>query len=78
MRQIPVRVYPSKEKIEKKDQLAWKLAEICSDNAPIKEDVVDMVINRVIDNASVAIAAANRRPVASARSMALAHPRTLS
>lgn len=75
MRQIPVRVYPSKEKIEKKDQLAWKLAEICSDNAPIKEDVVDMVINRVIDNASVAIAAANRRPVASARSMALAHPR---
>ena len=75
MRQIPVRVYPSKEKIEKKDQLAWKLAEISSDNAPIKEDVIDMVINRVIDNASVAIAAANRRPVASARSMALAHPR---
>lgn len=75
MRQIPVRVYPSKEKIDKKDQLAWKLAEISSDNAPIKEDVVDMVINRVIDNASVAIAAANRRPVASARSMALAHPR---
>lgn len=75
MRQVPVRVYPSKEKIDKKDQLAWKLAEISSDNAPIKEDVIDMVINRVIDNASVAIAAANRRPVASARSMALAHPR---
>ncbi len=75
MRQIPVRVYPSKEKIEKKDQLAWKLAEISSDHAAIKEDVIDMVINRVIDNASVAIAAANRRPVASARSMALAHPR---
>jgi 2-methylcitrate dehydratase len=75
MRQVSVRVYPSKEKIEKKDQLAWKIAEIASDNAPIKEDVIDMVINRVIDNASVAIAASNRRPVASARSMALAHPR---
>lgn len=75
MRQHNVRVYPSKEKIERKDQLAWKMAEICTDNAPIKEDVIDMVINRVIDNASVAIAAANRRPVASARSMALAHPR---
>jgi len=75
MRQHNVRVYPSKEKIERKDQLAWKMAEICTDNALIKEDVVDMVINRVIDNASVAIAAANRRPVASARSMALAHPR---
>lgn len=70
-----VRVYPSKEKIERKDQLAWKMAEIATDNTPIKADVVDMVINRIIDNASVAIAAANRRPVASARAQALAHPR---
>ena len=75
MRQHQVRVYPSKEKIERKDQLAWKLAELCTDTTPIKEDVIDMIINRIIDNASVAIAAANRHPVASARSMALAHPR---
>jgi 2-methylcitrate dehydratase len=34
-----------------------------------------MVINRVIDNASVAIAAINREPVANARTQALAHPR---
>ncbi|MBK9323577.1 MAG: MmgE/PrpD family protein [Bdellovibrionaceae bacterium] len=76
MKKHPVRVYPSKEKLDRKDQLAWKLAEIASDNAPIKSDVLDMVINRIIDNASVAIAAANRRPVASARAMAIAHPRT--
>ncbi|MFN3453673.1 MAG: MmgE/PrpD family protein [Pseudobdellovibrio sp.] len=75
MRQHNVRVYPSKEKIDRKDQLAWKMAEICTDTAPVKEDVIDMVINRIIDNASVAIAAANRHPVASARAMALAHPR---
>lgn len=75
MRQHTVRVYPSKEKIDRKDQLAWKMAEICTDSAPIKDDVVDMVINRIIDNASVAIASANRHPVASARAMALAHPR---
>ena len=75
MRQLKVRVYPSKEKLERKDQLAWKMAELCTDNAVIKDDVVDMVINRVIDNAAVAIAASNRHPVASARSMALAHPR---
>lgn len=75
MRQIPVRVYPSKEKLEKKDQLAWKIAEIASDNAPIGEAVTDMVINRMIDNASVAIASVNRGPVASARAMAIAHPR---
>ena len=76
MKKHLVRVYPSKEHLDRKDQLAWKIAEIASDNAPIKADVTDMVINRIIDNASVAIAAANRRPVASARSMALAHPRT--
>lgn len=75
MRKHLVRVYPSKEKLDRKDQLAWKMAEIASDSAPIKADVLDMVINRIIDNASVAIASANRRPVASARAMAIAHPR---
>ena len=34
-----------------------------------------MVINRIIDNASVAIASFNRKPVISAREMAFAHPR---
>lgn len=71
-----VRVYPSKEHLDRKDQLAWKLAELATDKAPIKTDVVDMVINRIIDNASVAVAAVNRRPVASARSQALCHPRS--
>lgn len=75
MRKHLVRVYPSKEKLARENQLAWKIAEIASDKAPIKDDVTDMVINRIIDNASVAIAAANRRPVASARAMAIAHPR---
>jgi 2-methylcitrate dehydratase len=75
MQQHKLRVYPSKEKLERKDQLAWKLAELCTDSAIIKDDVIDMIINRIIDNASVAIAASNRHPVASARSMALAHPR---
>lgn len=70
-----LRVYPSKEKLDRKDQLAWKMAEIATDSAPVKADVLDMIINRIIDNASVAIAATNRRPVASARAMALAHPR---
>ncbi|MBX3017815.1 MAG: MmgE/PrpD family protein [Bdellovibrionaceae bacterium] len=75
MRQIPVRVYPSKEKLNREDQLAWKIAEIATDNAPIGEAVTDMVINRIIDNASVAVASLNRGPVASARAMAVAHPR---
>lgn len=74
MRKNLVRVYPSKEKLERKDQLAWKMAELATDKVAISSEVAEMVINRIIDNASVAIAAANRRPVASARAMALAHP----
>jgi 2-methylcitrate dehydratase len=71
----PVTVYPSKAKLPKTDQLAWKMAQVASDNAPVENDVAEMVVNRVIDNASVAISAINRMPVAAARSQALAHPR---
>jgi 2-methylcitrate dehydratase len=70
-----VKVYPSKIKIKKKNQLAWKIAEIASDNAKLDSRSIDMVINRIIDNASVAIASLNRTPVVSAREMALAHQR---
>ena len=75
MRNIKVKVYPSVSKLKKKNQLAWKIAEIASDKAKLNEHAIDMVINRIIDNASVAIASFNRKPVISAREMALAHPR---
>ena len=51
-----VKVYPSKKNLPKKKQLAWKIAEIASDNAKLNKNSVEMVINRIIDNASVAIA----------------------
>ncbi|MEM7736704.1 MAG: MmgE/PrpD family protein [Deinococcota bacterium] len=69
-----LRVFPSKTPLAKEDQLAWKLASLASDPVEIDADVIDMVINRIIDNAAVAIAAINRSPVANARSQALAHP----
>ena len=75
MRDIKVKVHPSKSNLSKQDQLAWKIAEIATDNAPINKDSEEMVINRIIDNASVAIASFDRTPVISAREMALAHPR---
>ena len=75
MRNITVKVHPSKSNLKKKEQLAWKIAEIASDKAKINKEAVEMVINRIIDNASVAIASFNRKPVVSARQMALAHPR---
>ncbi|BBH51858.1 MmgE/PrpD family protein [Fluviispira sanaruensis] len=75
MKKHLVRVHQSKEKIERKDQLAWKIAEIASDSNKLNNNVLDMVINRIIDNASVAVASLNRTPVATARAMAIAHPR---
>ena len=73
MRNISVKVHSSSANLKKKDQLAWKIAEIASDKAKINNDAIEMVINRIIDNASVAIASFNRKPVVSAREMALAH-----
>lgn len=70
-----VRVYPSKEEIKKEDQLAYKMASMATDDTVVDDDVLDMIINRIIDNASVAIASVNRRPVANARSQALCHPK---
>jgi len=70
-----VKVYPSKIHLPKKKQLAWKLAEIASDNAKLNVKSVEMVINRIIDNASVAIASLNRKAVISSREMALKHPK---
>ncbi len=70
-----IKVYPSKIHLPKKKQLAWKIAEIASDNSKLNKDSIEMVINRIIDNASVAIASLNRKSVISAREMAMKHPR---
>lgn len=68
-----VKVHPSKALLKREDQLAWKLAGVAADKVAVQRDVQEMIINRIIDNASVAIAAINRRPVVSARGMALGH-----
>ena len=75
MREIKVKVHPSSANLKKKDQLAWQIAEIATDKSKPSGDAIEMVINRIIDNASVAIASFSRKPVVSARDMALAHPR---
>ena len=70
-----LKVYPSAVKLPKKKQLAWKLAALASDNAKLNKNSVEMVINRIIDNASVAIASLNRKAVITSREMAMKHPR---
>lgn len=74
MRLHKIRAYTSAAKLPKEEQLAWKLAKIASSPTKISDDVCEMVINRIIDNASVAIASLNHLSVANARSQALAHP----
>ena len=69
-----VRVHPSKANLKREDQLAWKIAAVAADRVAVQRDVAAMIVNRVIDNAAVAIAAINRRPVVSARDMALGRP----
>ncbi len=70
----PVKLYPSKALLPREEQLAWKIAGVAADKVAVQKDVAEMIINRIIDNASVAIAAINRKPVVSARAMALGHP----
>jgi len=75
MKEHIVRTYPSKEPLPKEEQFAWKMAQVGSQPFTTDSKTHEMVGNRIIDNAAVAIAAINRGPVQSARLQALAHPR---
>ncbi len=68
-----VRVYKSEENLAREDQLAHKIAVVAADPVEVADDVTEMVINRVIDNASVAVASLNRAPIVAARAQALSH-----
>ncbi|MBR0873284.1 MmgE/PrpD family protein [Bradyrhizobium tropiciagri] len=69
-----VRVHKSSEKLGRAEQLAWRIAEVASDSVAVEPAVIEMIGNRIIDNAAVAAASLARRPVVSARAQALAHP----
>ena len=69
-----LRVHKSAENLARSGQLAWKLAELATDPVAPTAEVTDMVVNRVIDNASVAAASLTRDPVVAARAQAVAHP----
>ncbi|MEU6233928.1 MmgE/PrpD family protein [Kitasatospora sp. NPDC047058] len=68
-----VRVHPSTDRLPREEQLAWKLAQVATGTEELNAASVSMAVNRVIDNASVAIASLLRRPVAVARAQALTH-----
>ena len=71
-----VKVYPSSSQLTREEQLAWKIARVSADKVPVQPEVTDAIIDRLMDDAAVAIAAINRGPVVAAREMALGHART--
>ncbi|MGC5077870.1 MmgE/PrpD family protein [Agrococcus sp. DT81.2] len=73
MQHHDVRAHKSAENLPREEQLAWKIAQVAVDPVEVDADVVEMIANRIIDNASVAIASLNRPPVVSAREQAQRH-----
>ncbi len=76
MRLHPVRTYRSDEPLPRERQLAWRIAEVAADPVEVLPEVTEMIVNRVIDNAAVAVASLHRAPVVAARGAAEAHPST--
>jgi 2-methylcitrate dehydratase len=70
-----VKVYPSSSELPREEQLAWKIAAVAADPVEIQPEVSEAIIDRVIDDAAVAVGAIHRAPVVAAREMALGHPR---
>ena len=71
-----VRTHKSAEDFPLEEHLAYKVAQVAADPVAVDDEVADMIINRIIDNAAVAVASVTRRPVTSARTMAEGHPVT--
>ncbi|WP_300345307.1 MmgE/PrpD family protein [Nesterenkonia sp.] len=69
-----VKVYRSEENLPREDQLAHKIAQVAVDPVEVEAEVTEMVINRIIDNAAVAVASLTRAPIVASRAQALSHP----
>lgn len=76
MRNHDVRTRRSAAEFPRDEHLAWKIAQVAADPVAVPADTEAMVINRIIDNASVSAAAVIRRPVTVARTQAQAHRRS--
>jgi 2-methylcitrate dehydratase len=76
MQRIDLAVHPSAACLPKEFQLAWKIAEYATSEPRIDAVVAEAVADRIVDSLAVATAALGRAPVAAAREMAVAHPRT--
>jgi 2-methylcitrate dehydratase len=67
-----VHVHRSDDPLARHDELAHRLAAVAVDPVAVDDDVAEMIVNRVIDNAAVAAASLHRAPVVAARAQAAA------
>lgn len=63
--------------LHRERQLAGKLASMACIDRPMDEQAMEIVINRLIDNAGIAMAAIHCSSVGNARAQAIAHPPAL-
>ena len=59
MKTHPIKLQKPGKKTVKKNHLAWLIAKMASEEWNLNKDVIEMVGNRIIDNAGVAVAALN-------------------
>ena len=71
MKKFNINVQQSGEKLKKENQLAYRIAVMASEDWQLTNEITEMVGNRIIDNAGVAVAAINREAVKIARSQAM-------
>ena len=68
-----VRVHRSEEALPREEQLAWAIAQVAADPVEVSDDVTEMIVNRILDNAGVAAASVARDAPSAAREQAAAH-----
>ena len=71
MKSYTIKLQKPGTKLEKKNQLAWLIANMAAEDWSLNKEISDMVGNRIIDNAGVAIAALNNKAVKIARAQAM-------
>ena len=71
MKSYPIKIQQPGQKLDKEEQLAWRIASMASQDWNLTNAISEMVGNRIIDNAGVAVAAINREAVKIARSQAM-------
>lgn len=68
-----VRVHRSEEALPREQQLAWAIAQVAADPVEVSDEVAEMIVNRILDNAGVAAASIARSAPSAAREQAAAH-----